>query len=114
MLLRLASLAVAALACVARAEDADSGLGLAIVPDAARAVPDWAAETDPCKLLTLTPDECAAKDPDTLIRAFKAARRVAQRSGGGPEAAAAIEAAFKKLKGEEPKAPEEEAGREDL
>jgi hypothetical protein len=110
----LALAAAAALACVARAEDAaDSGMGLAIVPDAVRAVPDWASETDPCKLLTLTADECNAREPGTLVRALKAARRVAQRSGGGPEAAAAIEAAFKKLRGDD--ASEQAAqGRDDL
>jgi hypothetical protein len=117
MLLRaaLALAAAAALACVARADDAaDSGMGVAIVPDAIRAVPDWASETDPCKLLTLSADECAARDPDLLIRALKAARRVAQRSGGGPEAAAAIEAAFKKLRGEDTSSEKAAQEREDL
>ena len=97
----LALAALCASAARAAAEDSaggDTATGLAIVPDAAPAVIDYASEKDPCKLLALAPSECAAKEPGALTRAYKAARRAAQRSGGGPEAAEAIEAAYKALR----------------
>jgi len=97
-------LVAAALGSSARAEEAapppaEDG-AIALVPDAAPAVINWATETDPCKLLALKPDDCAAADAAALTRAFKTAKRAAQRDGGGPEAAAAIEAAFEKKKAE--------------